>query len=305
MGERKRIYVIDSISEDAMAQLAARHDVVRFDDPARHDWPDHAHVIINRTTPVTADQIARAKHLELIAKHGIGVDHIDLGAAKAHGVTVINTPGTNARSVAELTVMMAVAVARKIPQAEAALRAGAPGDTAQWRGFEISGRRAGIIGLGNVGSQTAAILRHGYGCVVSAHDPYLKVERFAELGVERAETLEALLRSSDLVCLHVPLTDETHHMINANTLAWIPRGSILINTARGGVMDEAAVADALTSGHLFGAATDVFESEPPITNHPLLSCPNFIATPHIGAATKDSARRSGEVTVNIVLKHLG
>lgn len=301
MAERPIIYIIDSIAESAIDAFAEHAEVVRHDNPARHDWPEHAHAIVTRTTPISADQIGRAKSLRVIAKHGIGLDHIDLAAARASGIPVINTPGTNAQSVAELTVMMAISIARKAGGAEAALRRGAPGDTAQWRGFEIAGRRVGIVGLGNVGRKTAPIFRQGFACPVVAFDPYIDDAPFQALDVARAPSLNDLLRQTEILCLHVPLNEETRGMIGGVEMALMPANGLVINVARGGVVDEAALHDALAEGHLFGAATDVFVEEPPHRDHPLLSVPNFVATPHIGAATTNSAQRSGIVTVEKVL----
>ena len=299
--ERFEVFLIDSIDPVAAAKLAETCTVVDKNDPAIGEWPQRAHAIITRTAKVPGDLIAEAKRLKVIAKHGIGVDHIDVKAAKAHGIPVINTPGTNAQSVAELTMMLAIAAARNTRPAEAALRTGDPGDTFTWRGFDIAGRRVGIVGLGNVGRKTAPIFKHGLSCAVAAYDPYIDNTPFEALGVARAGSLDSLLQQTDILCLHVPLTEETHGMIGARELALLPREALVINAARGGIVDETALCDALTSGRIYAAGSDVFAVEPPSADHPLLQCPNFIATPHIGAATADSSRRSGETVVRLVL----
>ncbi len=296
-----RVTVIDSIAPHALEALEAQCLVTRYDDPAAADWTEHAHAIITRTTPITGEAIAAAKHIKLIAKHGIGVDHIDLGAAKAKGVAVINTPGTNAQSVAELTVMFAIAAARNTRPAETAMRQGAAGDTLNWKGFEIAGRRIGIVGLGNVGRKTAPIFRLGFNCHVSAYDPYIGDSPFDALGVHRMTSLEALLRETDILCMHVPLTDETRGMIGAAEIDLLPKGALIVNCARGGVVDEAALYEALSASRIAAAGSDVFVQEPPPVNHPLFSLPNFLSTPHIGAATADSGRRSGDTVVQHVI----
>ena len=181
------------------------------------------------------------------------------------------------------------------------MRKGNPGDTFQWRGFEISGRRVGIVGLGNVGRRTAPIFKHGFNCHVTAYDPYITDAPFQQLDIDRANSLDALIASTDILVTHVPLNEETRGMIDAATMARMPKGAVIINAARGGVVDEEALFTALTSGHIFAAATDVFVTEPPAIDHPLLTLPNFLATPHIGAATHDSARRSGETVVRYVM----
>jgi len=299
-----KIYVLDPISDEACSLMAETHTVIRWDDPAAANWPEDADAIINRTKLTTGDQIRAAKNLKLIVKHGIGVDHIDLDAARDCGVAVCNTPGTNAQPVAELTVMAAIAAARNATAAERALRLGKAGEPFNWRGGEIAGKRIGLVGLGNIGRKVAPMFSHGFGCSVAAVDPYIGEEVFAALSVRHCETLEAMLPEIDILSLHCPLTAETRHMLNATTLALLPKGALLINTARGGIVDDIALADALESGHLNAAALDVFESEPVDPSHRLLSLPNVVATPHIGGHSHESGRRSGMAVVDTVLDAL-
>lgn len=298
---RPEVHLVDSISERGIALLAEHCVVVPADDPAIADWPARADAIITRTTPVTAEQIARAEKVRVIAKHGVGVDHIDLEAARARGIPVINTPGTNAQSVAELSCMLTIAAARNATRAEQALRQGTAGDTFTWRGVEIAGRRVGIVGLGNVGRKVAPIFANGFGCPVAAYDPYIDDHPFERLGVERISSLEALLARSDILLVHTPLNDETRGMIGADAIARLPDGAIVVNAARGGIVEEAALAEALATGKLRAAAADVFAVEPPPVDHPLLALPNFVATPHIAAATWDAADRSGTAVAQAVL----
>lgn len=298
---RPEVHLVDSISEPGVALLAERCTVIAADDPAIADWPARADAIITRTTPVTAGQIARAEKIRVIAKHGVGVDHIDLDAARARGIPVINTPGTNAQSVAELTCMLTIAAARNATRAEQALRQGTAGDTFTWRGVEIASRRVGIVGLGHVGRKVAPIFANGFGCPVAAYDPYIENDPFERLGVERAASLEALLARSDILLVHTPLNDETRGMIGAAAIARLPDSAIVVNAARGGIVEEAALAEALVAGKLRAAAADVFVAEPPPVDHPLLALPNFVATPHIAAATWDAADRSGAAVARAVL----
>lgn len=299
--KRWTVFVLDSIAEHAIEALQRSCHVRRPDDPNIMQWPEHADAIITRTHPVSAEEISRAAKIKVIAKHGIGVDHINLDAARRKGVPVINTPGTNAQSVAELTVMFAIATARKTRAAEAALRTGNPGDTMNWKGFEISGRRVGIVGFGNVGRKTAPIFAHGFGCTVSAYDPYLEATVFSEAGVKHYHDLHEMLCETDILCMHTPLNEETKGLIGATEIALLPPGSVVVNCARGGIVDEAALYKALDTRHLAGAGSDVFVQEPPPDDHPLFTLPNFVSTPHIGAATVDSARRSGDTVVRHVL----
>ncbi|MEQ9490640.1 MAG: hydroxyacid dehydrogenase [Alphaproteobacteria bacterium] len=299
-----KIYILDPISEDAIAYLASRHTVIRPDDPAAANWPEDADAIINRTRPTTAEQINAAKCLKIIAKHGIGVDHIDLDAAKARGIPVTNTPGTNARAVAELTVMMVIAAARSATAAERALRQGTAGEPFHWRGAEITGKRVGLVGLGNIGRAVTPMFRLGFGCTVAAVDPYLEDTVFETHGVTRYASVADMLPEVDILSLHCPLTPETRHLIDAAALAAMPPGAILVNTARGGIVHDDALADALENGPLAAAALDVFEREPVDPGHRLLTLPNLVATPHIGGHSHESGDRSGMAVAEIVLEVL-
>jgi len=299
-----KIYVLDTISEEAIAELAKRHAVVRPEDPDSANWPADADAIINRTRPVTAAQIEAANRLKLIAKHGIGVDHIDLDAAKARGIPVTNTPGTNAGAVAEMTVMLTISAARNASAAERALRRGDAGEPFHWRGAEISGKRVGLVGLGNIGKAVASMFRAGFGCDVSAVDPYIGDAPFDALNVRRFTTVGEMLPAIDILSLHCPLTDETRHLIDREAMAALPDSAILINTARGGIVDDEALADRLADGGIRAAGLDVFEREPPDPGHRLLSLPNLVATPHIGGHSDESGRRSGMAVVETVLDAL-
>lgn len=299
-----KIYVLDTISEDAIAYLASRHTVIRPNDPAAANWPEDADAIINRTRPTTAEQINAAKRLKIIAKHGIGVDHIDLAAAKARGIPVTNTPGTNARAVAELTVMMVIAAARNATAAERALRRGTAGEPFNWRGAEITGKRIGLVGLGNIGRAVTPMFRSGFGCTVAAVDPYIEDSVFETHKVTRFNSIADMLPQTDILSLHCPLTPDTRHLIDAAALAALPAGAILVNTARGGIVHDEALADALAHGPLAAAALDVFEREPVDPGHRLLTLPNLVATPHIGGHSHESGDRSGMAVADIVLEVL-
>ena len=299
---RPRVFITDTVGQAALDMLEGFVDLTLWDDPAVGNWPAEADILVNRTNPVSAAQIGAATRLVAIVKHGIGVDHVALDAAAARGIPVVNTPGTNAQSVAELTCMLAIAAARNATQAERAMQEPeGPGDAYRWRGREIAGRRVGIVGLGNVGQKSAPIYRHGFGCDVSAYDPYITDAPFETLGVQRKERFEALLNGCELLLLHVPLTEETRHMVNAEALDRLAPDAIVVNTARGGVVDDAALLDALESGRIAGAGCDVFETEPPPRDYPLIGHPKCVTTPHIGAATLESAERTGIATAEAVL----
>jgi D-3-phosphoglycerate dehydrogenase len=239
--------------------------------------------------PVTA-AVLDAGPLRVVVRFGSGTDNIDLAAAGQRGVKVASTPGANARSVAELTIGLLLALARHLVLHDREVRSGA---WSRHTGTELAGRRLGIVGYGAVGRQVAAIAR-AIGMEVVTTDPFV---REAEVPLV---DLKTLLASSDAVTLHAPLADDTRGMIGAAELAGMRPHALLVNTSRGGLVDERALAEALTAGRIRGAAFDAFEREPP-EGSPLLALGNFIASPHAGAATVEAARRTGAAAVRELL----
>jgi D-3-phosphoglycerate dehydrogenase len=239
--------------------------------------------------PVT-DAVLAAGPLRVVVKYGSGLDNVDLAAARRRGVHVASTPGANARSVAELAMALLLALARRLCAHDRAVRAGS---WARSTGVELAGRRLGLVGYGTVGRELGAIAR-AFGMEVAACDPLV-----AEADVELVP-LDRLLASSDAVSLHLPLTPETAGLIGARELELMRPGAFLVNTARGGLVDEVALADALRSGSLGGAAFDVFSEEPPIDS-PLLELDAFVASPHAGAATVEAVRRMAAAAVDLLL----
>ena len=240
---------------------------------------------IRSATKATAEIIAKADNLKVIGRAGIGVDNIDIGAASAKGIVVMNTPFGNSITTAEHAIAMMFAVARQIPQASASTHAG-KWEKSAFMGVEITGKTLGVIGCGNIGSVVAS-RAIGLKMKVVAFDPFLSVDRARELGVEKIEAVEDLLARADFVTLHLPKTEKTANLLSAERIVAMKPGARLINCARGGLVDEAAVAEALRSGHLAGAAFDVFAAEPAHEN-PLFGLPNVVVTPHLGAATTEA-----------------
>jgi D-3-phosphoglycerate dehydrogenase len=254
--------------------------------------------LIAGTEPITAAALAAADRLKVIARHGVGYENIDLDAARARGIAVAIADGAIADSVADMALALMLALARRLSQGDRAVRSGA------WPrlvGVEMRGKTLGIIGLGQIGRQVCRRAK-GFGMQVVAYDPYPD-ERFARSWGVRYLSLDELLASADFVSLHAPVTPETRHLINPTTLAQMKPGAYLINTSRGELVDEAALAAALRQGRLAGAASDVFSKEPPGDN-PLLSLENFIATPHSAGQTEEGLRRMGEITAENVLRVL-
>lgn len=248
---------------------------------------DYDGLAMRSSTRVTPELLQHASRLKVIGRAGIGVDNIDVAAATANGILVMNTPFGNAITTAEHAMSMMLALARHIPQANASTVAG-KWEKSKFMGIELTGKLLGIIGSGNIGSIVAAKAL-GFGLRVQAYDPYLTAERADSLGIEKVE-LEQLLETSDIVSLHVPKTPDTANIIDATALNRMKKGAMLINCARGGLVDELALLAALKSGHLRGAAMDVYEKEPAVDN-PLFELENVICTPHLGASTVEAQEK--------------
>lgn len=246
---------------------------------------------IRSSTKVTKAILDAATNLKVIGRAGIGVDNVDIPAASAQGVVVMNTPFGNSITTAEHAIAMMFALARQIPEANAQTQAGLWPKNG-FMGVEVTGKTLGLIGAGNIGSIVASRAL-GLKMKVVAFDPFLTPERAVEMGVEKAD-LETLLAKADFITLHTPLTDQTRNILSRENIAKCKKGVRIINCARGGLVDEAALKDALDSGHVAGAALDVFETEP-AKESPLFGTPNFICTPHLGASTT-------EAQVNVALQ---
>lgn len=246
---------------------------------------------IRSSTKVTKDILAAATNLKVIGRAGIGVDNVDIPAASAQGVVVMNTPFGNSITTAEHAVALMFALARQLPEADASTQAG-KWEKNRFMGVEVTGKTLGLIGAGNIGSIVASRAL-GLRMKVVAYDPFLTPERALEIGVEKAD-LDTLLAKADFITLHTPLTAETRNILSRENLAKTKKGVRIVNCARGGLIDEAALKDLLDSGHVAGAALDVFETEP-AKESPLFGTPNFICTPHLGASTT-------EAQVNVALQ---
>lgn len=243
---------------------------------------------IRSATKVTRELLDAATNLKVVGRAGIGVDNVDVKSATARGVVVMNTPFGNAVTTAEHAVAMMLSLARQIPEATASTRAG-KWEKNRFMGVELTGKTLGLIGCGNIGS-IVADRALGLKLRVIAYDPYLTEKRAVDLGVEKVE-LDDLLHRADVISLHTPLTDSTRNILGADALARCRRGVLIVNCARGGLVDEAALDEALCSGHVAGAALDVFETEPPKPDNPLFALDNVVCTPHLGASTAEAQEK--------------
>jgi D-3-phosphoglycerate dehydrogenase len=286
-----RVLISDALSPAAVAIFKNRGLDVEFQPNLGKDKDKLVATIdgfdglaIRSATKVTGKLLEHAKSLKVIGRAGIGVDNVDIAAATARGIIVMNTPFGNSITTAEHAISLMLALARQIPEADSSTRAG-KWEKNKFLGVEIYGKTLGIIGCGNVGS-IVADRALGLKMKVIAYDPFLSADRALGLGVEKVE-LDELWRRADFITLHTPLTEKTRNIINAETLAHIKRGVRLINCARGELVDEAALAEALKSGQVAGAALDVFREEP-ATQSVLFGLPNVVCTPHLGASTMEA-----------------
>jgi D-3-phosphoglycerate dehydrogenase len=257
---------------------------------------DYDAIVIRSATKLTAELIERGERLRVIGRAGVGVDNVDVEAATRRGIVVANAPESNIVSAAEHTIGLLVALARNIPQAHAALKEGR-WERSRWGGVELADKTLGVLGLGRIG-QLVARRALGLGMRVVAYDPFVSIERFRELGVDLAESPEAVYAAADFLTVHLPLTDETRGILDADAFARMRPGIRIVNAARGELVDEAALVEALRSGHVAGAAVDVFPEEP--YAGPLLEVEGVVVTPHLAASTEEAQDRAGLIVAEQV-----
>jgi (S)-sulfolactate dehydrogenase len=294
---RRRVVISEFMDEAAVAMLAAQHDtlydagLVERGDDLRAAIATADALIVRNRTQVNSALVAAAPKLRVVGRLGVGLDNIDVAACATHNVEVIPATGANALAVAEYVVATAMLLLRGAYGSSPSVARGEWPRSPLSKGREIGGKVMGIVGFGGIGRLTATLAR-GLGMRIIGYDPQLASDAaiWAEETVSRA-SLDALLRSADVVTLHVPLTPATHHLIDAARIATMKPDAILINTARGGVVDEAALVAALRAGTLGGAALDVFEREPLLADSVLADCPDLVLTPHIAGVTCEANAR--------------
>ena len=300
-----KVHIFEPIHSKPLAMLRKHAEVIDWQDPNVKEIRD-ADAIIVRAAKVDRQMMEKAPNLKIIGKHGVGTDAIDVAAARELGKEVVYTPEANLESVAELVVAFMLTMARQIPYGYNQLRAGAYTAICpkELTGTELMEKTVGLVGVGRIGQRVAEILQKGFNVNTLGFDPFLTDEKFRELNIEKVDDIENLLPRADYISISVPLTSETTHLINAERLALCKPGAILVNTARGGVVDEGALYESLKSGALRAGASDVFKDEPLRKDSPLLSLKNFVAMPHVGASTEESLIRMGEAVVTDVLRVL-
>jgi D-3-phosphoglycerate dehydrogenase len=297
----KRIVIAEEIADAGLDRLRSAGFIVdvQLNKSADelHAILDGAHALIVRSaTMVDAAMLAAGKQLVVVARAGVGLDNIDVEAATKQGVMVVNAPQSNVLSAAEHTMALILSIARNVPQAHSALTAGR-WERSKWEGIELAGKTLGILGLGRIGTLVAQRAR-AFDMRLVAYDPYVSAERGRELGVEMT-TLERVVEQADVLTIHLPKNKETTGIINADMLKRAKRSLRIVNVARGGIADEADLAEALRNGTIAGAALDVFTKEP-VTDSPLFGLGNIVVTPHLGASTREAQDRAGEVVADMV-----
>lgn len=289
------VYLSEYIDPACRARLEERFEVVDT-----FEEPEEVEALLVQAVEVDASLMDGLPNLKVIAKVGVGCDNIDLDAARKRGIAVTNTPGANANAVAELIVGLVLDVCRNITLADAKSQAGAFPAVApqEMCGIEVGGKTLGLIGAGNISRILAKILVGGFGCSVVAYDPYMSKEAMDSMGYEKVETVDEVIGRSDIVNVAVPLTPETENLISGAAFDKFRPNAILVNAARGGIVNEDDLYDALVTGKLRAAACDAFVCEPPTAETTrLFELDNFIGTPHIGACTEEALARMGEQAV--------
>jgi D-3-phosphoglycerate dehydrogenase len=300
-----RVLVAEKIAATGVDMLRERFDVDVGTDWSREDLLErigaYHGILIRSATQCDAELIERADNLRVVGRAGVGVDNVDVAAASKRGIIVANAPEANTVAAAEHTVALMLALARNIPQAHASLTGG-KWERSKFGGTEVEGKTLGVLGFGRIGQLVAARAR-AFGMHVLAYDPFVSSERFRELGVEKADTPQDVLKASDFITLHLPKTPETQGFVNSETLALCKDGVRIINVARGPLVVDEDLRQALDSGKVAGAALDVFTQEP-ITDHPLFGYANVVVTPHLGASTAEAQDRAGVQTAEQVVAAL-
>lgn len=306
MSERPVVLIADKLAPSTVEALGDGVEVRWVDGPDRPALlaavPEADALLVRSATTVDAEVLAAGTKLKIVARAGVGLDNVDVKAATARGVLVVNAPTSNIHSAAEHAVTLLLATARQIPAADASLKAHT-WKRSSFNGTEIFGKTVGVVGLGRIGQLFAQRLA-AFGTHIVAYDPYVSAARAAQLGIELL-TLDELLGRADFISVHLPKTPETAGLIGKEALAKTKPGVIIVNAARGGLIDEAALADAIRSGHVRGAGLDVFSTEP-CTDSPLFELDQVVVTPHLGASTSEAQDRAGtDVAASVQLALAG
>ena len=302
---KKKVVVTELIDKRGLDILKSEAEVVYLPQLPGQTLADEiggAYAVAVRVAKIDRDLLEQAGNLMIIAKHGVGYDNIDVETATQKQIVVVNTPEANAESVAEHNLGLMLSLAKKIGAADRMLREDRLGRREDYIGTELKDKKLGLIGLGRIGSELAHKCKIAFNMDIIGYDPYVPKEKAGQLGYTKVEKLDDMLAEADYVVICVPLTRETTNLIGSRELGLMKANAFLINSSRGGIVDEAALYDHLVKGKLAGAAMDVFLQEPPPADHPLLSLDNFIATPHIAGMTAEAMRRMAITVAEEILR---
>lgn len=301
-GTRPKLYMLDETHLGAFQHAQTMFDVVLPSDPEIRNWQESAEYVFLKSGTLTAAQIDAAPKLRAIGKQGVGIDKIDVEACKKRDIKIFNTPGVNAVAVAELVLALTMSVARQIGSIQVRQSAGEAVPKTTCSGLLMTGKTIGLIGMGNIAKAVARIFKGAFNAMVIAYDPYLPSDAWADLPHQRAKTVDDVLRASDVVSIHVPLLPSTRDLITMDQLRIMKPTSILINAARGGIVNEEDLALALSQGIIWGAGLDCHEQEPPTKERyaGLWEHPQVVSTPHIGAATAQTQLETAIAAIDYV-----
>lgn len=297
-----KTYIFDPISDDALAYARERLDVVTWDSEDIHDITN-AEACIVRTYKIGKEQIDAMPKLRIIAKHGVGTDNIDIPYAKSKNIIVTNTPTANSNSVAEQAIALILDCARKITQGHMDNEKGLERNQPMYlKGYEITEKKLGLIGIGHIGYLVGQKLKNGFNMDVYAYDPFITPERCADMGFHYVKELDDIVKSCDIISISVPLNDSTRNMIGKREIDMMKPTTILINTSRGGIVNEDDLYEALQQKRIWGAGFDAFVAEPLPLHDRLFQCFNFVGTPHNGANTYEALTRMGTGAVDEIIR---
>lgn len=299
------VYILDAWNDEALTHAKTIFNVIQAHDKAFSQWRQNASALLIRGSYLTADDVANCPNLIAIGKHGVGIDKIDQDACAKRGIKICNTPGANARDVAELVLALTMTVARDIRSITTRqMLKPVPKETCN--GLTLHKKTLGIIGMGNIGRTVAEIFRGAFDAEVIAYDVFMPDDAWPHIQHKRVQDIQEVIKNADVLSVHVPLNDETRNLISYKEIQSMKPNAILINAARGGIVNEDDLTKALVEGHLWGAGLDCHEQEPPNVEKygPLWENLNVVSTPHIGAATRQAQTASAMAAVNNLYHHL-
>ncbi|KAI6764076.1 hypothetical protein HG530_007865 [Fusarium avenaceum] len=297
------VYLLDTFHPQVLAYAKENFDAITLEDPRHQHWRQEARYLLVRSSRLTAQDIKLCPNLIAIGKQGVGIDKIDANACAARGIKIFNTPGVNARAVAELVLTLATASARQVGSIIAKQSSGILVPKEKCSGLILHQKTIGILGMGNIGKCVAQIFRGAFEADVIAYDPFLPVDAWVEIPHTRATSVEEVLELSDVITVHMPLTPETRDLISYSEMKRMKKTAIVINTARGGIVNEADLTRALSEGLIWGAGLDCHEVEPPSQEkYQRLWETGVVSTPHIGAATGETQMQTGMAAARYLLE---